>query len=174
MAWKTRGLRGNRLEEMVNLSNDVYMGKGLGVVQKIPTPITPIEIDSKTRQITKAYFEKKSTVDYIGVIQGVAVCFDAKETSLKNLPLKNIHEHQMKFMKEFEKQKGIAFLIVHFTIYNEFYFMPLTELEKHYALETRKSIKYEDFDKKYLIKSKDGAFLHYLEPLSVYLEEIDS
>ena len=44
-----------------------------------PTPITPIRMNKETRQITLAYFEQKSTVDYIGVIQGIPVCFDAKE-----------------------------------------------------------------------------------------------
>lgn len=168
MAWNTRGLRGNRLEEMLNLTNDMYVAKGLGVVQKIPTPITPIEIDNKTRLITKAYFEKKSTVDYMGVIQGVAVCFDAKETSLKNLPFKNIHEHQIRFMEEFDKQDGIAFFIVHFILYDEYFFLPFTDFVNNYKNSTRKSMKYEEFDKKYIVKSKDGAYLHYLEALSLY------
>ena len=77
--WKTRGLRGSALEEYINYSNEKYRESGLALIQKIPTPITPIEIDKSTRHITLAYFEKKSTVDYIGVVQGIPVCFDAKE-----------------------------------------------------------------------------------------------
>ena len=77
--WKTRGLRGSTLEEYINYSNEKYRESGLALIQKIPTPITPIDIDKSTRHITLAYFEKKSTVDYIGVVQGIPVCFDAKE-----------------------------------------------------------------------------------------------
>ena len=77
--WNSRGLRGATLEELINRTNDIYMEKGLALIQKVPTPITPIKIDKDNRHITLAYFEQKSTVDYIGAIQGIPVCFDAKE-----------------------------------------------------------------------------------------------
>ncbi len=73
--WKNRGLRGSFLEEMINYTNEKYRQEGLALIQKIPTPIKPIEIDPIHRHITLAYFEQKSTVDYIGVIQGIAVAF---------------------------------------------------------------------------------------------------
>ncbi|RKW30901.1 MAG: Holliday junction resolvase RecU, partial [Lachnoanaerobaculum sp.] len=38
--WKSRGLRGSNLEEMINHSNQVYQEMGLALIQKIPTPIT--------------------------------------------------------------------------------------------------------------------------------------
>ena len=79
MAWTSRGLRGSTLEEMINRTNEQYRDKHLALIQKVPTPITPIKIDKESRHITLAYFEKKSTVDYIGAVQGIPVCFDAKE-----------------------------------------------------------------------------------------------
>ena len=69
-------------------------------------------------------FEKKSSVDYIGVAQGIPICFDAKETRQKSLPLKNIHEHQINFMESFEKQQGISFLIVHFLLNGKYFLLP--------------------------------------------------
>ena len=60
--------------------------KKLALIQKIPTPITPIKLDRNTMHITLAYFEKKSTVDYIGLIQEIPVCFDAKETNKDIFP----------------------------------------------------------------------------------------
>ena len=56
--------------------------------------------------ITLAYFEQKSTVDYIGAVQGIPVCFDAKECDSDTFPLQNIHAHQVQFMEDFEKQEG--------------------------------------------------------------------
>ena len=88
--WNSRGLRGSALEELINFTNDTYLKNHLALIQKIPTPITPIKIDRETRHITLAYFDKKSTVDYIGVIQGIPVCFDAKETAVDTFPLQNI------------------------------------------------------------------------------------
>lgn len=107
--WNSRGLRGSTLEEFINRTNETYLTNGLALIQKVPTPITPINIDKATRHITLAYFEQKSTVDYIGAVQGIPVCFDAKECATDTFPLQNIHEHQVTFMENFEKQGGISF-----------------------------------------------------------------
>lgn len=123
-AWNSRGLRGSTLEDYINMTNEKYLANHLGLIQKIPTPITPIRMNKETRQITLAYFEQKSTVDYIGVIQGIPVCFDAKECATDTFPIHNIHEHQINFMKEFELQDGISFIILYFSTRDEFYYMP--------------------------------------------------
>ena len=128
--WKTRGLRGSTLEDLINHTNESYREKKLALIQKIPTPITPIEIDKSSRHITLAYFEQKSTVDYIGAVQGIPVCFDAKECAVKTFPLQNIHPHQIKFMEEFEQQGGISFIIVHYTAMDEMYYVPFADVKK--------------------------------------------
>ena len=110
--WNSRGLRGSTLEEFINRTNEKYLENGLALIQKVPTPITPINIDKATRHITLAYFDQKSTVDYIGAVQGIPVCFDAKECNTDTFPLQNIHEHQVVFMENFEKQMGIAFFLI--------------------------------------------------------------
>ena len=66
--WNTRGLRGSTLEELINRTNEQYLEKNLALIQKIPTPITPVRMDKEHRQITLAYFEQRSTVDYIGAV----------------------------------------------------------------------------------------------------------
>ena len=85
--WKTRGLRGSLLEDLINRTNEKYREQGLALIQKVPTPITPMKIDQESRHITLAYFDQKSTVDYIGVVQGIPVCFDAKECALTTFSL---------------------------------------------------------------------------------------
>lgn len=171
--WASRGLRGSLLEELINRTNEKYRNDGLCVVQKIPTPITPLEIDNKKRLITKAYFDEKSTVDYIGAVQGIPICFDAKETSHKRFPLQNIHSHQIQFMKEFENQNGVAFLVVYFSMFDEYYYLSFRLLEKYYndsKENGRKSIPYDSFEKKYKIENKEGYFVHYLEQINIDLE----
>ena len=79
--WTTRGLRGSTLEEMINRTNEKYREKKLALVQKIPTPITPIHINKETSQITLAYFEQKSTVDYIGAVHGYLCTAEYSRTS---------------------------------------------------------------------------------------------
>lgn len=57
--WKSRGLRGSALEDMINYTIEQYSTKKLALIQKIPTPIKPINIDQETRHITLAYFDQK-------------------------------------------------------------------------------------------------------------------
>jgi len=172
--WTTRGLRGSTFESMINMSNEVYESKNLAIIQKIPTPITPITIDKGKNAITLGYFDKKSTVDFLGVVQGVPVAFDAKETNRKNLPLQNVHAHQMEFMEKFEKQQGAAFFLVNFTLYDEIYFLPFAPLKKYWdeALNGgRKSIPHKDFEEiATKVEKGKGVVVHYLEALRKYLE----
>lgn len=167
--WNSRGLRGSTLEDMINHTNEYYRQKKLALVQKIPTPITPIKIDKDSSQITLAYFEKDSTVDYIGIVQGVPICFDAKECATDTFAMRNIHEHQIDFMSDFEKQDGVSFLVIMFTGRNKLYYMRFSEL-KRYLERTEKghpnNFKYDELDPKYFIDAKGGALVHYLEPLS--------
>ena len=175
--WKSRGLRGSKLEDMINHTNEIYREKKLALIQKIPTPITPITIEKSTRHITLAYFDQKSTVDYIGAVQGIPVCFDAKECAVKTFPLQNVHEHQIRFMKEFEEQGGIAFIILHFTALDEMYYIPFRDLEKFWKrMEAggRKSFTYDEIDKTYQIRASRDILVHYLETIQKDLTERDT
>ena len=174
--WKTRGLRGSTLEELINRTNEVYLEKGLALIQKVPTPITPIQIDKESRHITLAYFEQKSTVDYIGAVQGIPVCFDAKECTTDTFALQNIHAHQVEFMSQFEKQGGISFLILFFTMRNELFYLTFQDMMRFWnrALEGgRKSFRYEELDQNYYIQPKNGILVPYLETLQRDLDSRD-
>ena len=173
--WGSRGLRGSEFETIINYSNEKYRELRLGLVQKIPTPIKPVEIDDN-RHITLAYFEKRSTVDYIGVIQGFPVCFDAKECKDHSFALSNVHEHQYQFMKDFEEQRGIAFLLIQFVKADKIYYMRFQELEKFYLRAKNggpKSINLEELNANYFIGPKFGVQVHYLEGLNKDLKEED-
>jgi recombination protein U len=174
MSWKSRGLRGSAFEELIDLTNRLYAQKGLAVIQKVPTPITPIEVDNHARTITNAYFEKKSTVDFIGVAQGIAICFDAKETRQLSLPLRNIHSHQIEFMESFRKQNGVSFLLVHFQTKKEIFLLPSEILALHKKSADnggRKSIPYAEFNSDFLVKNENGFPVHYLVAVNQILKK---
>lgn len=171
--WNSRGLRGSFLEELVNLTNEKYRNQKLALIQKVPTPIKPIHIDQATRHITLAYFEQKSTVDYIGVVQGVPICFDAKECATDNFPLANVHAHQIQFMAEFEEQEGIAFLLIYFKSRDCFMYLPYAQLSKFWKrMEEggQKHFKFEELDPALEISTYSGTFVHYLEQIQMDLE----
>ena len=172
--WNSRGLRGSALEEWINRTNEKYDEKGLALIQKIPTPITPVRIDKEHRHITLAYFEQKSTVDYIGSVQGIPVCFDAKECSAETFPLHNIHEHQVEFMQKFEKQDGIAFLVIYYSKTNQLYYMTLRELLFFWERANsggRRSFRMEELNPNYFMELKQGIFVPYLDFLQKDLDE---
>ena len=107
----------------------------------------------------------------MGVVQGIPVCFDAKETTLKSLPIQNIHPHQIQFMNDFQKQRGISFLLVYFSTIDSFYFLPFETLEKYWTEAQqggRKSIPLSAFEEQYRIVQKKGI-LQYLETINTYL-----
>jgi len=168
-SWNSRGLRGSALEESVNMTNDKYREQGLALIQKIPTPITPVEMDKAHGHITLAYFDKKSTVDYIGVIQGIPVCFDAKECAADTFALQNIHEHQVLFMRDFEKQEGIAFILIYFSKRDVYYYMRDTELERFWKRAEdggRKSFRFDELDEAFFFRSTNGYHIPYLDMIN--------
>lgn len=172
--WNSRGLRGSALEEMINRTNEKYSEAGLALIQKVPTPITPIKIDKEHRQITLAYFGQKSTVDYIGAVQGLPVCFDAKECATDSFSLQNIHEHQVDFMQKFEKQGGIAFFLIYYTHKDVLYYLPLEMLLFFWNRAKdggRKSFRYEELNPEYVIPKRNGIMVPYLDALQKDLDD---
>lgn len=174
--WNSRGLRGSTLEDLINRTNERYGEKGLALIQKIPTPITPVKIDKEHRHITLAYFEKISTVDYIGAVQGIPVCFDAKECGTDTFPLQNVHEHQIAFMKNFEKQGGISFLILYFSGRGDLYYMRFEEIEKFWTRSQeggRKSFRYDELQPDFFMELSNGCFVPYLDYIQKDLDMRD-
>lgn len=172
--WNSRGLRGLVLEEMVNMTNDRYREKNLALVQKIPTSIKPVRFDKEHRHITLAYFDQKSTVDYIGAVQGIPVCFDAKECASDTFPLQNIHEHQMRFMEKYEKQGGVSFLVIYYSARNILYYMRFREIVRFWERREqggRKSFRLEELDERYFMHLKNNCFVPYLDFIQKDLDE---
>lgn len=171
--WNSRGLRGSAFEELINLTNERYRELNLALIQKVPTPITPIQIDQATRHITLAYFEKKSTVDYIGAVQGIPVCFDAKECAEDTFALSNVHEHQFEFMEAFERQEGAAFLLIYYTAREQFYYLRFAKLKEFYERMRRggrKSIRFEETEEDFFLPKGKSVPVPYLETLQKDLE----
>lgn len=166
--WSSSSGRGSVLEEYINHTNLLYESKQMALIQKIPTPVKVTQKHGGI--ITQGFFEEKSTVDYVGVAQGVPICFDAKETKLKSLPLANIHLHQIEHMKKWKQQGGYSFLIVSFTEYNKYFLITLEELVPYFNNidNGRKSIPLNAFKREIPI---ENGYLHYLKCVKDYVDE---
>jgi recombination protein U len=164
---------GMTLESDIEQTNTFYLNHQIAVIHKKPTPVQVVNVSYPARnkaKITEAYYKTPSTTDFNGLYKGRYIDFDAKETNSKtSIPLKNIHEHQIEHLKNVEKHGGIAFLIVHFKAYNEYYLLPANILfsywdQKYDEEKGRKSIPYSAFmEKAYLIPFGYQPRLNYLK-----------
>ena len=134
--------RGMSFEKMINSTNDYYLTHGVAVIHKKPTPIQIVRVDYPQRsraKIVEAYFRQASTTDYSGVYEGFYIDFEAKETRQKTaLPMKNFHAHQIQHMEQVLKQKGICFVLLHFSSYQETYLLPAIDLIHFYQQDNGK------------------------------------
>ena len=85
--WNSRGLRGSTLEELINRSNEQYREKGLALIQKVPTPITPVRIAKDTRQITRRILNRKVRWIISGQCRGFLYASMRKSAKKQSFPL---------------------------------------------------------------------------------------
>lgn len=162
---------GMTLENDLDITNQYYLREGIAVIHKKPTPITVVDVSYPARnkaKIVEAYYKTPSTTDYNGIYQGRYLDFDAKETKSKtSIPLSNIHSHQVEHLRNVALHGGIAFLIVHFIYYNEYFLLPIDILLSYWDNQInngRKSIPYSTFkEKAQLIKFGLNPRLDYLK-----------
>ena len=167
---------GMTLESDLEITNKYYLREAIAVIHKKPTPITVVDVSYPARnkaKIVEAYYQTPSTTDFNGIFKGRYLDFDAKETNSKtSIPLKNIHPHQIEHLRAVDKHGGIAFLIVHFKVYDEYYYLPFDILIKYWdnqASGGRKSIPYQTFkEKAHLIKFGLNPRLDYLKVIESY------
>ena len=164
---------GMDLENMINDSNEYYRNNNIAVIHKKPTPVQIVKVDYPSRNkavITEAYYKTPSTTDYNGIYKQKYIDFDVKENHNKtSFPLANISTHQVEHLKAINEQGGIAFIIVAFNLYNEYYLLPFEVLYEYWEnslKEGRKSIPYDTFkNRAYLIKEGYLPRLNYLKTI---------
>jgi len=163
---------GMTLESDIEQTNQYYLDHGIAVIHKKPTPIQVVNVSYPARnkaKIIEAYYKTPSTTDFNGIYKGKYIDFDAKETNSKtSMPLKNVHPHQIEHLREVSKHGGIAFLIVHFKQYNEYFLLPFKILVEFWDTQHektgRKSIPYLTFKKNaYAIPFSFQPRLDYLK-----------
>lgn len=141
--------RGITFERLIENACDIYQIKKLAIIQKLPTDW---KIIRNGAQITGAFPNKKSTVDFMGVLNpGMAIAFEAKETKAKSFPFKNIHEHQIEYLKSVRKMGGHAFVLINFVTVDQIYKIDIKtflELYEGAVQSGRKSIALKDIEEK--------------------------
>ena len=141
ISYKNRGMD---LEYLIEQANDYYIANDLAYIYKKPTPIgvTKVSYQNGGKRINDGYYKMPSTLDFNGLYKGKYIEFDAKVTENKtSFPISNVHDHQIKHIRNINNHGGIVFLIIQM---NEKYFLLPGEVFLNFIdNETRKSIPYE-------------------------------
>lgn len=160
-------------EKYIEATNKHYEIAGVAIIQKVPTPASNVR--------GRIIYSAKSTVDFIGNCGGRAVAFEAKETTgnkrtdgtrrpessfplfSHNKPM--ISNHQIRFLSQWEKNGGWAFILIHFRVRGECYRVPVSFFKERYdniRKSKRKSIPIEEFETEWKVDKKD--YLQLFEP----------
>ena len=165
---------GMDLEQAINESNTYYLNNDIAVIHKKPTPVQIVKVNYPSRNkavITEAYYKTPSTTDYNGIYKGKYIDFDAKENHNKTaFPLANVSAHQVEHLRKVQAHGGIAFLLVAWNMYDEYYLLPFDVLFEYWDAslkDGRKSIPYEAF------KTRAYPIKHGYLPRIPYLKVID-
>ncbi len=136
--------RGMDLEYLIEQANEYYIDNDIAYIYKKPTPIgvTKVTYSSKGKRIQDGFYKTPSTLDFNGLYQGHYIEFDAKVTQNKTaFPISNVHEHQIKHIRNINNHGGIVFLVIKM---NEKYFLLMGDTFLAFIdKEKRKSIPYE-------------------------------
>lgn len=159
---KSKANRGKKLEKLIDDTNELYKELHLASVEKIPTPVKIMSVNGGRVSGVK---QRGYIVDYVGVLDGHAIAFDAKETSAKSFPLSNLHQHQFEMLQSWHDKGASVFLVVHFTGYDEYYYLDYATLYWYWTAKKkggRKSIPYIRFKEHCREINKKGNYLDYL------------
>lgn len=113
---------GMSFEKDVTKCCDYYRENMIADIYKRPTPIKVVKM-SKTHpgMIEEAYFQEKSTTDFVGIYKGKYIDFECKETIHDSIPYSMIREQQFRHLKTIIEMGGIGFFLVSFKTAQEVY-----------------------------------------------------
>lgn len=148
----------NQLESRLRKANLKYRKARRALIQKLEVPI---------RMTQAGLVATLSTVDFYGIFSYTngtqkttrAIAFDAKECESKtSFPLKNIHQHQLEYLKLWTELGAEGFFLIHFKKLHKdkAYVTPLSLVAQYWDdPSARRSIPISDFKDEWLVDIDD-------------------
>jgi len=163
--------KGQVFEEEVILANKQYERKGIANIQKISTPWTVIR---RGKQIVSAFPDGKSTLDFRGTVKPkIPISFDCKETKdERGLPLKNIADHQIDYIKLSLEVGEVSFILCYMTKSDKRYYISgqnvICYWDRWKANKGKRGYNFIPLEVMKEIKSRNGILLDYLDAIKDY------
>ena len=164
--WNSRGLRGSTLEEFINHTNERYTELGLALIQKIPTPITPVKIDQENRHITLAILTKSVLWTNIGPSRAFRYALTPR--NVKQIHFRSRISMNTRWISwgNSKSRAAIAFLLIYFSTREELYYMRYGQILKFWerGLKRRpQKLPVRRAGTRLVYGLKQGYFVPYLE-----------
>jgi len=166
---KSYANRGKAFEKLILVSNRYYAMKGWAAVEKVEPPFKTLGYH---RKYAYGYYESSGFVDFVGIANGRALCFEAKSTNERTrFPLSNLKEKQYEILKTWHNQGSISFLLIEFEKRQVVFLLKFNQLKKWWdSAQTggRKSIPFEwfHFNCQRVMNSR-GIPLDYIDALNI-------
>ncbi|WP_406617800.1 Holliday junction resolvase RecU [Mycoplasmopsis lipophila] len=135
--------KGMLLESIINKTINYYSENKIAYIEKKNLNINFKRLfvnQNNIISVKDGIVSSKSTVDYIGCYQGKFIAFEAKSTNEKVLPSSNVQIHQIDYLKKIADNGGIAFFIIFFGLYNDFFIVDIYD----YINRNKKPLAYEE------------------------------
>lgn len=148
----------NQLESRIRKANLRYRKEKKALIQKLEVPI---------RMTQMGMVATLSTIDFYGIFSysngtqktARAIAFDAKECESKtSFPLKNIHQHQLEYLRLWTEIGAEGFFLIHFKKLHadKAYVVPLSLIGKYWDdTDGRRSIPIDEFKDEWLVDIDD-------------------
>lgn len=159
---------GMNFEKDITRCCDYYRENMIADIYKRPTPIKVVKM-SKTHpgMIEEAYFQEKSTTDFVGIYKAKYIDFECKETIHDSIPYSMIREQQFRHLKTIIEMGGIGFFLVSFKTVQEVYLIDAKKI-----LEEVEKKKHPGFKRSYFIENGIKVERSYNPPYKL-VEAID-
>lgn len=164
----------SKFELEIEKTNQFYLRKKLGVVEKIPNGNKTIRINGMA-QIVR---DKRTGCDFIGHLKGLPIAFDCKSTKNKtSFPLGSksvvmFKPHQLEFLADYDATGGFSFLLLKLRNPADVFLLPISDflsLRERLAAEGRKSIPMQQLIK-YRVPMR-GIYIDYAQNIPYRKED---
>ena len=154
---------GMSFEKDISTTCDFYRARGIANIYKRPTPIRIVKMSKEKKgMIEEAYFESKSTTDYVGVYKGKYIDFECKETIHDSIPYTMIRSQQYTHLQSVLSLGGIGFFLFSFKKYGEVYLVKAETI-----LEMIKKKNHPGFKKDFVEKYGYKVIRNYAPPYNL-------
>ena len=153
--------RGMSFEAAINATNDYYLSRQIAVIHKnllLSKLSKLITLSAVGQKSLKHTLDKLQRLTIAAFIKDIMLILKQKKPGKNSYAHENFHLHQIEHMACVLHQKGICFVLLHFSTLKETYYLPAQALISFYQIDNGSKSMPIDYIRKNGFKVAFGAF----------------